>query len=322
MMLLRNRQSLNTPTLGFEPPSSNTIFTITSIKPSSFLPILLIVCSYLNSMINKTTKLLIRKVFMSYKIPTIIFSSSILAVALFLANDEKAQSTTSGEVTSANVQLTSVASKTEEGVSGETIEKVIEEEQEITEIILDVPLLNQMDSPRLYNGCEVTSLAMILQYNGLVVTKNQLAEEVVRTPLNYENGEYGNPNIGFVGNMEDGPGLGVYHDPIYELAQSYSENVIDLTNQPFSMLLEQVAEGHPVWIITTSTFSPVSEFETWQTPQGEVDITYKMHSVVITGFDSDSIYINNPYGEKNQKLDRDAFIQAWEQMGSQAIVIL
>lgn len=278
-------------------------------------------------MINKTTKLLGKKVIMSYKITTVIISSAILAAALFLANDEKAQSTTSEEVTTANVQLTSATSERDEVASGEAIEEetkeeVIEEEQEITEILLDVPLLNQMDSPRLYNGCEVTSLAMILQYNGLDVTKNQLAEEVVRTPLNYENGEYGNPNIGFVGNMEDGPGLGVYHGPIYDLAQNYSDNVIDLTNQPFSMLLEQVAEGHPVWIITTSTFSPVDEFETWQTPQGEVDITYKMHSVVITGFDSNSIYINNPYGEKNQKLDREAFIQAWEQMGSQAIVVL
>ena len=264
---------------------------------------------------------------MGYKIPTILFSSAILAVAFFLANDEQAQSTTSEEGTTATVELTSATSETEEMSSGdaieeEMIEKVIEEEQEITDILLDVPLLNQMDSPRLYNGCEVTSLAMILQYNGLDVTKNQLAEEVVRTPLNYKNGEYGNPNIGFVGNMEDGPGLGVYQGPIYDLAQNYSDNVINLTNQPFSTLLDQVAEGYPVWIITTSTFSPVDEFETWQTPQGEVDITYKMHSVVITGFDSDSIYINNPYGEKNQKLDRETFIQAWEQMGSQAIVVL
>src|ERR1700726_1372539 len=31
--------------------------------------------------------------------------------------------------------------------------------------ILDVPLINQMDPPHLYNGCEVTSLAMILNYN-------------------------------------------------------------------------------------------------------------------------------------------------------------
>nr|WP_263324765.1 C39 family peptidase [Neobacillus sp. Marseille-Q6967] len=188
------------------------------------------------------------------------------------------------------------------------------------EILLDVPLLNQMNSPRLYNGCEVTSLAMILNFKGIDVSKNELADAVNRVPMQYSNGQYGNPNTGFVGNMEDGPGLGVYHEPLFQLAQQYADGV-DLTGQPFEVLLKQVAGGNPVWIITTSTFAPVSEFQTWQTPEGPVDITYNMHSVVITGYDAENIYINNPYGTKNQKVDKENFILAWEQMGKQAIVI-
>ena len=78
----------------------------------------------------------------------------------------------------------------------------VSEDQKIPkEMLLDVPLLNQMDSPRLYNGCEVTSLAMILNYKGISVTKNQLAQEITRVPLQYSNGENGNPNTGFVGNI-------------------------------------------------------------------------------------------------------------------------
>ncbi|MEH7495486.1 C39 family peptidase [Neobacillus niacini] len=197
----------------------------------------------------------------------------------------------------------------------------VSEDQKIPEEVqLDVPLLDQMDSPRLYNGCEVTSLAMILNYKGISVTKNQLAEEITRVPLQYSNGENENPNMGFVGNMEDGPGLGVYHQPIFELAQKYL-GAADLTNSSFDRLVEEVAKGNPVWVITTSTFAPTSEMETWQTPEGNVDITYQMHSVVITGYDSTNIYINNPYGTKNQKVDRESFIQAWEQMGKQAVVL-
>ena len=46
---------------------------------------------------------------------------------------------------------------------------------------MDVILYNQMDAPRLYNGCEVTSLAMLLHYNRYEhVTKNKLANEVKR----------------------------------------------------------------------------------------------------------------------------------------------
>jgi uncharacterized protein YvpB len=215
----------------------------------------------------------------------------------------------------------------EERITGVVEEKILSEQTNVSEdqkiaeeMQLDVPLLNQMDSPRLYNGCEVTSLAMILNFKGISVTKNELAEEITRVPLQYSNGEYGNPNIGFVGNMEDGPGLGVYNQPIFELAQKYLE-AADLTNTSFDRLVVEVAKGNPVWVITTSTFAPISEMETWQTPEGNVDITYQMHSVVITGYDSTNIYINNPYGTKNQKVDRENFILAWEQMGKQAVVL-
>jgi uncharacterized protein YvpB len=189
-------------------------------------------------------------------------------------------------------------------------------------LVLNVPLLKQMDAPRLYNGCEVTSLAMLLQYEGLSVTKNELANKIARVPLNYQDGKNGNPNVGFVGNMEDGPGLGVYHKPIFNLAQSYvNGRAEDLTKQPFSVVMEKLASGSPVWVIITSSFAPTSEFKTWTTPQGPVEITFKMHSVVITGYDQDSIYINDPYGGKNKKVNKESFIKAWEQMGSQAIVI-
>ncbi|MGG3468317.1 C39 family peptidase [Neobacillus pocheonensis] len=188
--------------------------------------------------------------------------------------------------------------------------------------LLDVPLLNQMDKPLLYNGCEVTSLAMVLNYNGIKVTKNELAKNIKTVPLNYSNGKKGNPNAGFVGDMAHGPGLGVYNGPVFELAQKYAgDKVANLTGSPFTDLLKKISQGHPVWIITTTSFAPVSVFQTWDTPQGKIDITFSEHSVVITGYDENYIYINDPYGTKNKKLDRENFIKAWEQMGKQAIVV-
>ncbi len=189
-------------------------------------------------------------------------------------------------------------------------------------ILLDVPILNQMDQPLLYNGCEVTSLAMILNFNGVDVTKNELAENITTVPLSYKDGKKGNPNAGFVGDMAHGPGLGVYNGPVFELAQKYvGEKAVNLTNRPFSDILKEVGQGRPVWIITTSSFAPVSVFQTWDTPQGKIDITFSEHSVAITGYDENYIYINDPYGEKNKKLNRENFIKAWEQMGKQAIVV-
>ncbi|OCA87538.1 hydrolase [Bacillus sp. FJAT-27225] len=191
-------------------------------------------------------------------------------------------------------------------------------------ILMDVPLFNQMAAPRLYNGCEVTSLAMILTFKGIEVTKNELAKSIERVPLNYRNGKKGNPNAGFVGDMENGPGLGVYHEPIFDLAKKYAgDRAENLTGQSFDMVIEKLADGSPVWVIINTIYAPLGKgnFATWDTPDGPVDITFKMHSVAITGYDETHIYVNDPYGTKNLKVDRQNFIKAWEQLGSQAITI-
>ncbi|KYD06362.1 C39 family peptidase [Bacillus atrophaeus] len=187
---------------------------------------------------------------------------------------------------------------------------------------LDVVLYNQMDSPKLYNGCEVTSLAMVLHYAGYNVSKNALAENIPTVPLTYSSGLKGDPNEGFVGDMENGPGLGVYHEPIYKLAKKYAgSDVKDLTGQNIKAVYRELEQGRPVWVITTSKFAPVDNIETWKTSNGNVDITYSVHSVAVTGYDEDYVYVNDPYGHKNRKTDRKNFEKAWKQMGSQAIAI-
>jgi uncharacterized protein YvpB len=194
-------------------------------------------------------------------------------------------------------------------------------------LVKNVPLLQQ--KPELDRGCEVTSLAMVLQHAGVDVEKMELAERIkkVDTPYKNENGiyYYGNPNDGFVGDIYtfDKMGYGVYHQPVADLAEEYLPGRIkDLTGKKFDDVLSYVAKGKPVWIIINSDFKklPASEFRTWNTPSGQVDITWKEHSVVITGFEKDYIYINDPlHSKKNRKLPRVEFIKAWKQMGSQAI---
>lgn len=190
------------------------------------------------------------------------------------------------------------------------------------EVRLDVPLLNQLDPPALLLGCEVTSLAMILQYNGIMVTKNELADKLPVVPIYYENGLNGNPNEGFVGDVTGTDyGFCVYHGPIAVLASEYipSDRVQDISGQEFDSVIVALDQGYPVWVVTTTTFSPDEELEVWQTPTGPVNISYIMHSVVVVGYDADSLFINNPYGLKDQEIDRQNFISAWEQMGKQAI---
>jgi uncharacterized protein YvpB len=197
-------------------------------------------------------------------------------------------------------------------------------------VLLDAPVINQL--PELPRGCEVTSLAMLLQYANVSVDKMTLATEIRKdtTPYKVTDGKihFGHPNNGFVGSMytKEQPGLGVYHKPIKELAEKYLPGQIkDLTGTPFNELKIHLSDKRPVWVITNTSFKelPSNQFVTWHTPSGVIEITYKEHSVLLTGFDKDYVYFNDPLtGEKNKKAPIMDFEQSWVQMGSQAITYL
>ncbi|MBO1626977.1 hypothetical protein COE15_08970 [Bacillus cereus] len=194
-----------------------------------------------------------------------------------------------------------------------------------TAMIENVPFIKQL--PELQRGCEVTSLAMLLQYKGVQVDKMQLASEVNKVPFK-ENNLRGNPHEGFVGNIytKSEPGYGVYHQPIFKLAEKYvPEKTINLTGREIEDIYKVISSGSPVWVIANTTFQPLAEdsFETWNTNKGDVKITYYEHSVVVVGYDQNYVYMNDPLANNpNKKVSRSEFERAWEQMGKQAITIL
>jgi uncharacterized protein YvpB len=197
-------------------------------------------------------------------------------------------------------------------------------------VLLDAPTIWQM--PELPRGCEVTSLAMLLQYNGISADKLTLAKEVRKNPAEYKLSDgkiyFGDPHEGFVGNMYTytEPGLGVYHEPIAELAEKYLPGKIkDLTGADFQELKIHLSDNRPVWVITNTEYKQLDDsfFQTWYTPNGEVKVTTKEHSVLLTGYDNDFVYFNDPLtGQKNKKAPMHDFVEAWVQMGSQAITYL
>ncbi|WP_246942816.1 C39 family peptidase [Bacillus pinisoli] len=197
------------------------------------------------------------------------------------------------------------------------------------QVLIDAPIIKQY--PELPRGCEVTSLAMLLQYKGINTNKLELAERIKKDTTLYRRKEnkiyFGNPNDGFVGDMYNlnKPGYGVYHEPIRELAEQYLPGeILDITGSDFEYLKFFLSNGNPVWIITNATFKVLgaNSFQEWETPTGRVRITYREHSVLVTGYDENYVYFNDPLsGEKNKKEPLTDFIHAWEQMGSQAITV-
>ncbi|NLM13113.1 MAG: peptidase C39 [Epulopiscium sp.] len=197
-------------------------------------------------------------------------------------------------------------------------------------VILKAPMISQM--PELARGCEVTSLAMLLRHAGEKVNKMTLAKEIKKDPTPYEekNGKiyFGHPNVGFVGDIYSfkNKGYGVYHKPIKALAEKYLPGrIIDLTGCNWNDVLHFIHSGTPVWVITNGSFRELDEkyFQVWHTPYGPIRITMKEHSVLLTGYDKNYVYINNPLKTKaNQKVPMKDFVKSWVQMGRQAITYI
>ncbi|NMB19119.1 MAG: hypothetical protein GX984_06685 [Erysipelothrix sp.] len=195
-------------------------------------------------------------------------------------------------------------------------------------VFIEVPLIAQL--PKLPRGCEVTSLAMLLNHHQIEVDKMELAEKIKRDPATYEviDGKihFGNPYNGFVGDMYsfNTPGLGVYHKPIAELAAEYVglDRVYDFTGQSFSEIFNELNKGRPVWVIINADYKelPKESFITWQTNDGPIDVTMRQHSVLITGYDQEYIYFNDPL-KRQKKAPIDDFQASWIQMGKQALTI-
>lgn len=197
-----------------------------------------------------------------------------------------------------------------------------------TSALIHVP--PQSQHPELKNGCEVTSLSMLLSYLKHPMSKMTLAEEEPKdnTPLMMKGNQivsWGNPNVGFVGSVKGDTryGFGIYHGPLTKLVNKIvPKRGLDLTGISFRELEAIVAGGTPVEVWTTYTFRPTYDWCTWQTPEGPIRVTMQEHAVLLVGFDQNDVYINNPgNGKAGEKVPLKPFIEAWKQLGQQAITI-
>lgn len=195
-------------------------------------------------------------------------------------------------------------------------------------LILKVPALSQM--PTLYNGCEVTSLAMLLSAAHIEKSVFTLARLVPKDPTPLTLGSdgqiisWGDPNIGFVGSITgSSPGYGVYHRPIAKLLDLEDPGqALDLTGDSFAKILAVVASGRPVVVWTTLTFAPVPNLIKWQSPEGPVTATLYEHAVLLVGFDQNDVFVNNPLnGAQAEATPLQGFKNSWIQMGRQAVTI-
>jgi uncharacterized protein YvpB len=192
--------------------------------------------------------------------------------------------------------------------------------------MLNVALIKQ--NPELRYGCEVTSLAMVLNYAGVKTSKMDLYRSVrkdldplIKSPKG-DILRWGNPAEGFVGDMTGRrAGYAVFDQPMIALInQKLPGRAINLTNKPFNRVLEHVSSGYPVVVWTTGDYRLPDRWEGWYHGNQYIKTPLDLHAVVLVGYDAKYVYLNDPLsGRKQVRVGKQQFISSWIALKSRAV---
>lgn len=192
--------------------------------------------------------------------------------------------------------------------------------------MVNVVLIKQ--NPELRYGCEVTSLAMVLNYAGVKTNKMDLYRLIQKDPdplVRSPRGDilkWGNPADGFVGDMTGKrAGYAVFDKPMVALInQKLPGRAVNLTNLPFENVLEHVSKGYPVVVWTTGDYRLPDRWEGWYHGTQFIKTPLDLHAVVLVGYDANFVYLNDPLsGRKQVKVGKEQFISSWKALQSRAV---
>ena len=174
-------------------------------------------------------------------------------------------------------------------------------------------------------SCEAATLKMVLSYYGVGVSESEIIKKMPFDKTQKSNGVWGDPNKGFVGNI-DGKmlqdGYGVYWGPLAETARNWKKAEI-IEGGSTEMVIEHLLAGHPIIIWGyLGRGQPLK----WRTPEGkEIYAINGEHTRVVYGFkgDPDSpdgfLVMDPVYGPAYW--ERAKFIRNWNAFGRSGVVI-
>jgi uncharacterized protein YvpB len=202
----------------------------------------------------------------------------------------------------------------------------VEEVLFMEKIIGGVPVLYQY--PVLPTGCEATALTMLLNWAGVEVEKEQVADSLVKEPNPFErDGKLvgGNPHRAFVGDPYDKASYGTFHEVIAKALDHYLPGKAwDVTGLSFEELLGHVEEGRPVVVWATIELKEPRPTDRWEDLDGSGTIIQWVspeHCMTLVGYTKTCVVIHDPHTGKQELYPRELFRLRWEQMGRQAVTV-
>ena len=153
-----------------------------------------------------------------------------------------------------------------------------------------------------------------------------LAEEVKKDPTPVvRSGDnirsWGDPQYGFVGSISGNNGIGdaVYPKPLVPLINNYTEGQgVDLTGKSLDTLKKYISGGHPIVVWVTADWTKPN-FITWEKDDTTIHATFSEHAILLTGFDENYFYFNDPLANEKSYVSIDTFKSVWTAMGSMAV---
>ena len=190
--------------------------------------------------------------------------------------------------------------------------------------IQNVPVIKQF--PQLPSGCEATTTAMLLNWAGIGVDKQDIARIFPKGKLPVLHDGYAigsNPNKVFIGDPFSNTGLGVYHTPVATMIDKYLPGQSqDISGTSFESLLKVVDSGRPVIVWSTVNLAPASLYMSWHDENGDDVVWIKPeHTFLLIGYSNTHVIVNDPNSGKMQRYPIDAFKSSFESLGKQAVTV-
>lgn len=188
--------------------------------------------------------------------------------------------------------------------------------------IIDVEPMNQY--PDMPNGCEVTSMAMLVKKYGVDVNKYNIEANLKKS--GFQNAD---PNIAYIGNPYSKDGFYCFASPVVESANIYLGKkgsylrAEDITGTSVIGVLNRIIfKKQPVVVWFTVDYNdPEMTEKTYITPQGDTEKLYKnLHCVVVNGIGDAQVKLVDPI-KGNTTVSVWKFAKIYTEMGKRAIEI-
>lgn len=178
--------------------------------------------------------------------------------------------------------------------------------------------------PEYPTGCETIALKILLEYNGIYVSGEDIINRLKKGELPYkiENETYGgNPELEFIGDPRNDYSYGVYNGPIADVANEFKSGVNNSEGLELEEILNIVSENRPVMVWTTIGNIPAQITQKWIYRKTGKTIYWKdnEHAVVIIGYNTDQVIVSDPYTGRITRYNKEIFKTNYNFMGKKAV---